>query len=464
VGILVGGTGSYRVLATLLAMVGVALTVGAYRFFFGRFPSAPELLDLGLVLVFFTGVFSFVVFGLLESQQKKLHVAYDELQRQRDILQGLWDATGVVATLPDLGGVLQQIVDLSRTLFGAEYAALAVLSDEDPSKIRQFITSGLSDEERRRIGQLPTGKGLLGKVIREKRPLRIQHIPEHPDSAGFPPHHPAMDSFLGLPLLYRGTVVGHLYMTNKPGGFTPQDEMLAQLFGRQAAVVISNARLYREREMLATAQERERIGRELHDGVLQTLYGLTLSLDSLLDTEPDLSPTAQKELSRITEVLSLTMTDIRMYIQTLAQSDVDLRVALVDMLQRGGGMQDIVLEFRDNQYLELDPEVVHDIVMSVQEAVSNARRHGEASRIVVGWEALEDWYRVWIQDNGRGFDPAEVSTDHHFGLRNMRRRMEHWQARMTVESRPGSGTTVTFWFPRDDMGNTVEVKEDIQHG
>ncbi len=443
-----------RIVATLMAMAGVALTIWIYNHFVGRLDLGQglKLLYLRVVLVFFTGVFSFVVFGLLERQQRELERANAELGRQRDVLQGLWDATGVVATLPDLEAVLQRIVDVARPLFGAQYAALAVLSDEDPSRIREFITSGISQDERARIGHLPTGRGLLGEVIRTKQVIRLKNIAEHPASSGFPSEHPPMSSFLGLPLLHQGTVVGHLYLTNKPGGFTPEDEVLAQLFSRQAAVVIANARLYQEREAWATVQERERIGRELHDGVLQTLYGLTLSLELLLDTQESLSEDLRRELNRVTETLSLTMTDIRMYIQSLGTSPVDFSVAVKDMLQRTPNGENVELEFHDHDYLTLDPEIVHDLVLTVQEAVSNASRHGQASRIIVGWESTDWEYHLWVEDNGVGFDSEATSGEQHFGLANMNRRMEKLNGTMDITSTPGRGTTVQFRWPRS---NTV---------
>ncbi len=441
-----------RILATLMAMAGVALTVFIYSHFISGLHTRHDmkLFYLGIVLVFFTGVFSFVVFGLLERQQNQLERANTELGRQRDVLQGLWDATGVVATLPDLEAVLQRIVDVARPLFGAEYAALAVLSDDDPSKIREFITSGLSEDMRKRIGQLPTGRGLLGEVIRTKRVIRLKNIGEHPASSGFPPHHPPMGSFLGLPLLYQGSIVGHLYLTNKPGGFTAEDEVLAQLFSRQAAVVISNARLYQDREGWATVQERERIGRELHDGVLQTLYGLTLSLEFILDANDTLTDDLRRELNRVTETLSLTMTDIRMYIQSLGTSPVDFLVAVRDMLQRTGNSDEVQLEFHDHDYLTLDPEVIHDLVLTVQEAVSNSKRHGQADRIVVGWESTDWEYHLWVEDNGRGFEPRE-DEGHHFGLANMERRMERLGGVMDIASTPGDGATIQFRWPRSDL-------------
>ncbi len=438
----------YRVGATVLAMIGVAMTITLYwRYVLLDHHIARNPWGLAAVLVIFTGIFSFVVFGLLEAQQRRLVQLTVEYQRQRDVLQGLWDATGMMSTVLDGDQVLQRMVDVARSLFGAGYAAMSVLSRSNPSRVAQFITAGITEGEREQIGEMPTGQGILGEVMRTKRPLRLRHIAEHRQFSGFPPHHPVMDSFLGVPMTYQGTVLGQLYLTNRPDGFSTQDEMLAQLFANQAAVVIANTQLYQDREQWATVQERERIGRELHDGVLQTLYGLSLSLELLLEDNRSLDQEAGRELERMAETLGLIMTDIRMYIQSITNVPVDLLVTVRDMLQRTGGMDDVQFDFRDTRYRTLRPEVVHDLVMSVQEAVSNARRHGQAERIVVGWEASTDVYRFWVADNGQGFDPRSNQETQKFGLKNMHRRVVRWGGRLNISSTIGHGTTVDFIIP-----------------
>ena len=444
-----------RVLATLMAMAGVALTVFIYADFIStlNIGHGSKLFYLGVLLVFFTGVFSFVIFGLLERQQAQLETANKELARRRDVLQGLWDATGVAANLPDLEPVLQRIVDVARPLFDAEYAALAMVDDGDTSHITQLITSGISEEVRQAIGKLPQGSGILGEVIRTRQMIRVHDLASHSAFAGFPENHPHMTNFLGLPLLYQGSVVGYLYLASNSEDFTEQDGVMAQIFSRQAAVVISNARLYQSREAYATIEERERIGRELHDGVLQTLYGLTLSLEFVLDTTADLGLELRSELNRVTETLSLMMTDIRMYIRSLGTSPVDLFVALKDMLQRQGNMSGVELAFQDKEYLTLKADAVHNLVLTVQEAVSNALRHGMAERIVVGFQSADWEYHLWVKDNGRGFNPELLGDDlsAHFGLKNMARRMEQMGGTMDITSAPGEGATIQFRWPRASL-------------
>jgi len=124
----------------------------------------------------------------------------------------LLSAGVAIFTEHSLERVLQQIVDSAREVVGARYAALGVLGP-DRQSLSQFVTSGLSEVERERIGELPRGRGLLGLVIREPKPIRSADINRHPKRYGFPPHHPPMKSFLGVPIRSRGEVFGNLYLT-----------------------------------------------------------------------------------------------------------------------------------------------------------------------------------------------------------------------------------------------------------
>ncbi len=146
-----------------------------------------------------------------------------------------------------LEGVLQTLVRSAAELSGAGYAALGVI-DESGHGLERFVTHGLADEEVRAIGELPTGRGVLGVLIRDARPLRLHDLRRDPRSVGFPPHHPPMRTFLGVPILLRGVAYGTLYLTEKRGGvdFTEEDEELVGLLAAQAAVAIENARLYEQ--------------------------------------------------------------------------------------------------------------------------------------------------------------------------------------------------------------------------
>ncbi len=439
---------SWRLTATLLPMVGVILTVLFFQIYIAphiargwRYPFLTAMLLIG------TGLFSWVVFGILSQQQTAILSANQRLENQRDGLNALREASYAMTTVGVWTDIVQNVVDVARRLTGARYAALAVLGDDDSYTIHQFFTSGLSSEQIGKIGNYPTGQGLLGEVIRHRRPIRLQRLQDHPSSIGFPPNHPKMESFLGLPLLYQAQVMGHLYLTEKEGGFTADDQAIVELFARQAAAVIATARFYQEREVFATVKERERIGRDLHDGVLQTLYGITLSLDNLVDSHDSLDQETKKELTRVSETLGLLMTEIRFFIQSLESSAIDLRIALTDMLRRLGPMDDVSMTFHDERYLELHPERIHDLLLSIQEIVSNARVHGHAKDIVIEWASTDEYYQVKVQDDGIGFVYNPDTTHTHFGIRNMTKRIERWKGDVRIDSQRQQGTTVTLTIP-----------------
>src|SRR5216117_4433573 len=141
--------------------------------------------------------------------------------------------------------MLQQVVDAARDVVGARYAALGVLGG-DRETLVQFVTSGLDEATRKKIGDLPRGRGLLGQVIRQGKPIRTADINRHPERYGFPPHHPPMKSFLGVPVRSRGEVFGNLYLTEKIGAkeFDGADEAITVLLAASTAVAIENARLH----------------------------------------------------------------------------------------------------------------------------------------------------------------------------------------------------------------------------
>jgi signal transduction histidine kinase len=429
-------------------MVGVVLTVLFFQVYIApqiskgwRYPFLTAMLLVG------TGLFSWVVFGILSQQQSAILSANQRLEKQRDGLNALREASYAMTTVGVWTDIVQNVVDVATRLTGARYAALAVLEDNDSFTIHQFFTSGLSQDQIDKIGHYPTGEGLLGEVIRHRRPIRLQRLQDHPASIGFPPNHPKMENFLGVPLLYQAQVMGHLYLTEKEGGFTADDQAIVELFARQAAAVIATAKFYQEREVFATLKERERIGRDLHDGVLQTLYGITLSLDNLVDSHDNLDQETATELTRVSETLSLLMTEIRFFIQSLESSAIDLRIALTDMLRRLGPTDDISMTFYDERYLELHPERIHDLLLSIQETVSNARIHGHAKRIFIEWTSTDEYYQVKVQDDGVGFVYHPDTTHTHFGIRNMTKRIERWKGSVRIASQPHQGTTVTLTIP-----------------
>ncbi|MBV8463731.1 MAG: GAF domain-containing protein, partial [Acidimicrobiales bacterium] len=160
-------------------------------------------------------------------------------------LQRLMAAVLMIAADVDLPELLRHLVEEARFLVDARYGALGVLNP-DRTALEEFITVGLSDAQVAAIGPRPIGRGVLGLLITDPRPLRLERLGDHPESYGFPPEHPAMTSFLGVPVRVRDDVYGNLYLTEKMGAdsFSDEDEALAEALALAAGVAIQNARLH----------------------------------------------------------------------------------------------------------------------------------------------------------------------------------------------------------------------------
>ena len=168
-----------------------------------------------------------------------------ERQQEQDRLRALIDAGIELTSELSLDVLLQRLVEKVAALTGARYAALGVL-DPGHTELERFVFTGIDEDLRAEIGDLPRGRGILGALIRDERPLRLHELGADPRSVGFPPGHPPMSTFLGVPIRIRGVVYGNLYLTEKEGGedFTEEDEELTRLLAAQAGAAIENVRLY----------------------------------------------------------------------------------------------------------------------------------------------------------------------------------------------------------------------------
>ena len=381
-----------------------------------------------------------------------------DVLRARDRLLALDEATRAIAGELHLDRVLQLIVDRLRVLVGAQYAALGIANAR--GRIELFITAGVTPEQRARIGPPPEGHGMLGLIIRERRPLRIEDIAAHPQRHGFPPHHPPMTSLLGVPIVVEGRAVGNLYLTNKHGDhpFTEDDQALVEMFALRAGIAIENARLHEQVGRLAIVDERERIGRDLHDGIIQSIYGVSLSLEDVPELMHDAPAEAEKRVDRAIDALHQVIGDIREYILDLRPGlgrDDDAVAAIARLAEelRLSAVIDVdaSLEPGAAALRGLPPHVGADIVAIVREGLSNIARHSGATRAAISLQVVEERLALEIVDNGRGFaDPGVRHTEElgrHQGLRNIRERAIGMGGAVRVESEPGSGTRIIVTLP-----------------
>jgi signal transduction histidine kinase len=539
------------------------------------------------------------------------------MRSSHDRKDQLLESVLILASDLSLDVVLQRIIELAVKLTDARYGALGVVGSD--GRLLDFITTGITPEQRQAIGSLPVGEGILGVLIREAKPLRVQRISNDPRHVGFPPNHPPMGSFLGAPVIARGKVFGNIYLTEKQGApeFDAEDEAAVLVLATHAGVAIENARLYKETrrrgqwleavreisaailagvegdrvlqiivrrarelvdaatativtpatsggsdsltirvadgahaaqliglpvptqgsvsgdvirsgrpEVLADASrdgrayqpmialgnmgpmvlvplvlrgrpfgtltvanpvggaaldeeairlvetfadqaslaleygraqdelnrlsvldERERIGRELHDGVIQSLFSVGMGLQATASRSRD--PEVESRVEAAVAEIDRAIRDLRNYIFGLRPgilADRQLEQALEDLardFEEKSGVT-TVTEIDGTLAAELAPRAT-DLVQLTREALSNVGKHAQATTCRVSLRRDDDQAILEIDDDGRGFDQAAPHTG--LGLRNLKDRALAIGGRVTVESKAGEGTTVQFAVP-----------------
>ncbi len=367
----------------------------------------------------------------------------------------LIEAGLALASALDLDAVHTRIVSLAVDLTGASYGALGIL-DEHMPRIEHFITQGIDEATRARIGSHPVGDGILGLLIQERRPMRIPDIETDPRSAGFPPNHPPMHSFLGAPVLALGKVFGNLYLTEKVGApeFSDEDEAALVVLATQAGVAIENARLIEETQLaqeelarLELLEERERIAKELHDGVIQSLFAVGMSLQGAAAMVRDAEVARRIEGS--VEDIDRAIRDLRNYI-------FGLRPGILADRQLGQALNELATEFEERTevltIVSVDEQVASelagraaDVVQLTREALSNIGRHASATSCRISLRRTVGGAELEIDDDGVGFDVDGPSRG--MGLGNLRARVEGLGGALTIVSITGEGTTVRAALP-----------------
>lgn len=401
-----------------------------------------------------------------------------ETTRIRERFERLLAASIAIFSQHDLEHVLQQVVDAARDVVGARYAALGVLG-EDRETVVQFVTSGLDEATRKTIGDPPRGRGLLGHVIREAKPIRTADINRHPERYGFPPHHPPMKSFLGVPVKGRGGVFGNLYLTEKidAAEFDDEDEAIAVLLASQAAVAVENARLYGESEQLLgriRAMQRQRdlffamMNHELRNA-LTGVYGWAERL--VRRKSPETSAQAAQEvyeaadrtivlLNNFLDLMRLDAGKMRPVVR-----EVDVRAALqraIAASEPAAAAKRVQLKSDADgasDRLRTDPVRLEQILVNL---LSNAIRHSpEEAVVAVSVKDVAGIACFAVTDHGPGvpvelrdriFEPFERFDTHSglgtgLGLPVSRRLADALGGTLTVEETSGGGATFILKIP-----------------
>jgi signal transduction histidine kinase len=368
-------------------------------------------------------------------------------------LRRLLDGVLTIGSDLDLRSVLHTIIETAAEVVDATYGALGVL-DESRTRLSEFITVGLDDATRTAIGHLPEGHGILGLLIIDPRPLRLPDLNEHPDRFGFPPNHPPMTSFLGVPIVVRGEVFGNLYLCDKAGGdvFTDVDQELAEGLATAAGIAIENARLHARVAEFATVEDRERIARDLHDTVIQRLFAIGLGLQSTLRLVSD--EDVRTRLLAAVDDLDTTVRDVRAAIFGLHSSRLpgrSVRQEVIDLCTesaRGLGL-DPTVRFDGPIDAGVDDALADELFAVLREALTNVAKHAKAKRVEVSLEVRDSTLRAIVKDDGIGpTDRPSVGN----GLGNLRSRAMRLDGDFTILPGDSAGTTVTWTVPLKEPG------------
>jgi len=384
---------------------------------------------------------------------------------------------GLVSEL-HLESVLERVAQLAAELLGARYAAVGMLGP-DRQSLESFTVAGLTEEEQLRIGNRPTGRGILGLLIREGRPIRLADLGTHPDSAGFPPNHPPMRSFLGVPIRSPREVIGELYLTEKIGGgeFTEEDEHLAVLLAIAIATAVENARLHTDQSLLLEEvqqlhRSRERffamVNHELRNA-LAAVYGWAEILvrrkqrSEVPRAAYEILDSAEQAVALISDLLDLSRLDEDRLKPVLR--DIECGSVVRGAVQRITPSADerdirIVAEPSGTGVLcRTDSHRVEQILVNL---LRNAVRHSPGGGVVrIGVSARGSYVVFAVEDQGPGFDAGDTERifdvyftqageerqGHGLGLPLSRRLARLLGGDLTGSNRPEGGAAFVLTLP-----------------
>ena len=361
-------------------------------------------------------------------------------------LHALIDAILLIETDADLDDLLSLIIETASRLVGAQYGALGVIAP-DGTSLSRFITYGVDAAQRAAIGPEPRGHGLLGEIIRQRRTLRIDELAEHPRSSGFPMNHPPMHRFLGVPVaISDGHIFGNLYLTDPLNGepFSEEDQQLTEAFGRAAGHVIDQEMLRANMRELTLSEERERLARDLHDTVIQRLFGVGLALQTSLPAIVD--EHVRSRIDSVLDELDTTIHEIRTTIFEIDQDRTESQTleervyALSAEVESRLGVH-VDVKIASGISNDVGPRCAQHCVQALREILSNVVRHSQATAVEVKVDTSNELIEIIVRDNGIGFIPNVGSGR---GVRNLSSRARELGGNCTIKSIIGGGTTVRW--------------------
>lgn len=355
-----------------------------------------------------------------------------------------------VAEDRDLDAVLERIVVAACGLVDAQYGALGVVDERQPDRLSSFVHHGIDAETVGRMGALPTGRGILGVLLRDPRPLRLDDLGAHPSASGLPPGHPPMHSFIGAPIRVRGDVFGNLYLTDKRDGpFTDQDEAAVVALAAVAGSAVASLKLSHRSQELTIIRERDRIARDLHDTVIQNLYATGLGLQAA--QRPGADPEdVQERITRAVESIDATVKEIRATIFALQDAPSSERGPRARLLGIVEEMADL-LGFPPRMRLDGPIDTVvsgalcEHVVPVLRESLTNVAKHARATSVAVRVGIVDGSLELEVVDDGVGL-PSTLRPNG-MGIGNIHDRAALLGGEAEVASVAGGGVRVLWRAP-----------------
>jgi signal transduction histidine kinase len=370
-------------------------------------------------------------------------------QDDSEIFERVSQVVLAVASQLSVRDVLQVIVRSARSLANARYAALGVPDDRD--SFAEFVVDGISARQQAEIGPLPRHHGMLGVILQDGKPLRLDDIRADPRFWGWPAAHPELKDVLGVPILQGSQVLGFIFAACKrdAGGFTERDERLLSLFAAHAAIALTNARLYERSRELTAAQERARLARDLHDAVSQKLFSVRAKARAaalLVARDP---ARATAEIDSVAALAGEAHAELRAVIDGLAPPDLaasGLFGSVRSYAVLVGRSYGVPVRVVADELPTLDEQRETVLYRVAQEAITNALRHSGSTDVTVRLAARPRGVVLEVRDRGSGFDPDHTSGG--LGLDSMRERAASVGGTLAITSTEGNGTSVRLTVPR----------------
>ncbi len=364
---------------------------------------------------------------------------------ESSLLRAMSDAVLAMAAEPGVERVLRKLVDSARELVDARYAALGIPDDQGEG-FAEFIYAGMTDELVAKIGPLPRRHGLLAAMLSDTQPYRSPDIREDPRFQWWPDAHPRMSSFLGVPIVSKEKVIAAFYLTDKVGAkeFSQADQQTIEMLAAHAAVAIEKARLYERSRELSVVEERNRLARDLHDSVTQTLFSMSLTAEAAAAAIGSDPQAAKDQIENLRDLARSAVQEMRSLIFELRPAELEsdgLFPTLqkhVDVLRRVTRRE---IDLREDGYERQPPAVEKELFRIAQEALNNAIKHSQG-RIEVELTVRDGRLTMAVSDEGAGFDPTDPQIRaRRLGITSMEERAEELGGDLRIDS-GASGTRV----------------------